>query len=326
MSTDLTPELTRLAQRLHGANATASGVTRLSGGASLETWSFDVVAPDSRHEYILRRRTREIGLYSIGLAVEASLLQAVAKRDVLAPPLIHLCDAADGLGDAHVTRRIAGETLGRKIATDSRFETVRSQLAHQCGKQLARIHGTASPAALESVDASAVLSRYEKTYRESGAQRPVLELAFRHLQTNAPPPRRAVLLHGDFRNGNLIVNSQSGIAAVLDWELAHLGDPAEDLGWLCVNSWRFGVPRKPVGGFGEYTELLAGYRKAGGEEIDLSRVRYWQAVGSLKWAVMCLIMYGGWASGKTMSVERPTIGRRVSEAEIDLLNLFEAGL
>jgi aminoglycoside phosphotransferase (APT) family kinase protein len=135
-----------------------------------------------------------------------------------------------------------------------------------------------------------------------------------------------VLLHGDFRNGNLIVNTQSGIAAVLDWELSHQGDPAEDLGWLCVNSWRFGMPHKPVGGFGDYADLLAGYRAAGGGEIELARVRYWQAVGSLKWAIMCLMMYGAAASGHDISVERSMIGRRVSETEMDLLNLFEAGV
>ena len=155
--------------------------------------------------------------------------------------------------------------------------------------------------------------------------RPVLELAFAHLRTIAPSTERFVLLHGDFRNGNLIVNEQ-GIGAVLDWELAHCGDPAEDLGWLCVNSWRFGKSSKPVGGFGEYAELLDGYCSAGGDDIALGRLRYWQAVGSLKWAVMCLIMYGSWRSGESSSVERPVIGRRVSEAEIDLLNLFEGGL
>jgi aminoglycoside phosphotransferase (APT) family kinase protein len=108
--------------------------------------------------------------------------------------------------------------------------------------------------------------------------------------------------------------------------LAHEGDAAEDLGWLCVNSWRFGVPNKPVGGFGEYADLLAGYRDAGGADIPLGQVRYWQAVGSLKWGVMCLMMYRSWAAGLEQSVERPLIGRRVSETEIDLLNLFEAGV
>jgi aminoglycoside phosphotransferase (APT) family kinase protein len=330
MSADIEIKLAQLAQRLHGAAVTMSGLTRLSGGANLETWAFDVQARDQAHAYILRRRGGGTsGLrdgFSIDLSAEAALLQAVAKHGVLAPPFVHLCDAADALGEAHVTRRVIGETLGRKIVSDPRFDAVRPLLAHQCGEQLAGIHATPAPMKLETLDANAVLAHYEKAYRASGAQRPVLELAFRQLRSIAPSPRRAVLLHGDFRNGNLIVNARDGIAAVLDWELSRLGDPAEDLGWLCVNSWRFGVPHKPVGGFGDYAELLAGYRAAGGEEITLNRVRYWQAVGSLKWAVMCLMMYGGWAAGKSSSVERPMIGRRVSEAEIDLLNLFEAGL
>jgi aminoglycoside phosphotransferase (APT) family kinase protein len=274
----------------------------------------------------LRRRPGERGVSAISLGIEAALIRAVIPHGVLAPSLIHLCDAADGLGEAHITLRIPGETLGRKIVSDPRFDAVRPQLARQCGEQLARIHATAAPDALVTMDATAVLSHYEQAYRKSGAERPVLELAFHHLRARAPLSARAVLLHGDFRNGNLIVNPNAGIAAVLDWELSHLGDPAEDLGWLCVNSWRFGMSHKPVGGFGEYTDLLDGYRTAGGEDVALPRVRYWQAIGSLKWAIMCLIMYGESASGHIVSVERSMIGRRVSETEIDLLDLFEAGV
>src|SRR5262245_8276801 len=200
MSTDPRSELTRLAQRLHGAEASVVDATRLSSGASLETWSFDVAAGSDRHAYILRRRAGALGLHSIGLNVEAALLAAVAKRGVLAPPLIHLCDDADRLGEAHVTRRIAGETLGRTIVPDGRFDSVRSSLARQCGEQLARIHATKSvdQLPLETVDATAVLARYESTYREYGAQRPVLELAFQLLRKHAPPLSRPVLLHGDF--------------------------------------------------------------------------------------------------------------------------------
>jgi len=117
-----------------------------------------------------------------------------------------------------------------------------------------------------------------------------------------------------------------GVAAVLDWELAHIGDPAEDLSWVCVNSWRFGRPDRPVGGFGDYADLLAGYEAAGGQPVSLKRLRTWQALGSLKWGVMCLMMYQSWAGGVEASVERPMIGRRVSETEIDLVNLLEEGL
>ena len=324
MTIDIQSGLAKLAVRLHGASAVAGDVVQLTSGASLETWSFNVIA-DGCHEYILRRRDGASCVATVDLVAEAKLLKAVEVNGVLAPPLVHVCDADDDLGNGHVTRRIAGETLGRKIVADPRFESIRPKLAAQCGVQLAKIHATPSPIKLELDGPDAALSYCERLYRQSGAERPVLELALVHLRKVAPTVNKGVLLHGDFRNGNLIVNEQ-GIAAVLDWELAHVGDPAEDLGWLCVNSWRFGVPAKPVGGFGTYDDLLRGYREAGGAEIAVSRLRYWQAVGSLKWAVMCLVLYGSWVSGESTSVERPVIGRRVSEAEIDLLNLFEAGL
>lgn len=328
---DVAAQLSKLATRLGGDGATAEDVQRLSGGASMETWAFTLATPRGRRELVLRRRAGAFDpetARSTSLAAEAALIAAVAEHGAPAPPLVHLCDAADGLGEAHVTVRVAGETLGRKIVGDPRFDAVRGKLARQCGEILARIHATPPPAAahLKTADALGELDRYEEAYRNLRAERPVLELAFRHLRDHAPPPAPPVLLHGDFRIGNLMIDERTGVAAVLDWELSHLGDPAEDLGWICVNSWRFGRPERPVGGCGDYEDLLAGYAAAGGAPPPLSRVRYWQALGSLKWGVMCLMMYASWATGADASVERPMIGRRVSETEIDLLNLLEAGL
>jgi len=331
MSLDVPAQLAKLAVRLAGQGARVEGAQRLSGGASMETWAFAVVSPKGREELILRRRSGAFDpetSRSTSLAAEAALIAAVRATGAPVAPLAHLCDEADGLGEAHVTRRVAGETLGRKINSDPKFDEVRPLLARQCGEALARIHATAAPAAaqLKTADAAIEIARYEEIYRLSGAERPVLELAFQHLKKHLPPPRALVLLHGDFRNGNLIIDPEKGLAAVLDWELAHLGDPAEDLGWLCTNSWRFGRPDRPVGGFGEYEDLLAGYEAAGGAPIALERVRFWQTLGSLKWGVMCLTMYMSWQSGGSTSVERPMIGRRVSETEIDLVNLLETGL
>jgi len=331
MSLDVPAALSKLAVRLAGKGARATGAQRLTGGASMETWAFAIEGPKGRDELILRRRSGPFdpeNARSTSLAAEAALIAAARAKGAPAPPLVHLCDEADGLGEAHVTRRIAGETLGRKINSDPKFDAIRPDLARQCGEVLAKIHSAAPPAdaQLKTADAAVELDRYEEVYRASGAERPVLELAFRHLRANLPAPRAPVLLHGDFRNGNLIVDPEKGLAAVLDWELSHIGDPAEDLGWICVNSWRFGRPDRPVGGFGDYADLLAGYEAAGGEPIPLERVRYWQALGSLKWGVMCLTMYASWATGGSASVERPMIGRRVSETEIDLINILEAGL
>lgn len=332
MSVDVLAALPRLAQRLGGERAVLAAAERLSGGASMETWAFSVEAPGAgRRDLILRRRSAPFDpdtSRSTSLAAEAALISAVRAKGAPAPPLVHLCDEQDGLGECHVTERIVGETLGRRIVADARFDAVRPQLARQCGEILARIHATPPPpeAGLKTADFTGELDRYEAVYRASGAERPVLELAFRHLKTHAPEPAPLVLLHGDFRNGNLMISPTTGVAAVLDWELSHIGDPAEDLGWICVNSWRFGRPDRPVGGFGAYADLLEGYETAGGAPVSLKRLRTWQALGSLKWGVMCLMMYQSWAGGLEASVERPMIGRRVSETEIDLVNLLEAGL
>ncbi|HEY8004397.1 MAG TPA: phosphotransferase family protein [Phenylobacterium sp.] len=331
MTVDVASALERLAVRLGGAGARLAGAQRLSGGASMETWAFAVEGAQGREELILRRRSAPFDpetARSVSLATEAALIRATGANGALVPSIRHLCDAQDGLGEAYVMGRVEGETLGRKIVGDPRFDAVRGKLARQCGEALVPIHATPPPEGLnlKVSDAQGELDRYEEVYRATGALRPILDLSFQYLRRHRPAPVEPVLLHGDFRNGNIMFDPERGVAAVLDWELSHIGDPAEDMGWICTNSWRFGRPDRPVGGFGDYADLLAGYAAAGGRPIELSRVRFWQMLGSLRWGVMCLTMYLSWATGTEKSVERPMIGRRVSETEADLVVLLEQGL
>lgn len=331
MEADVGAGLERLAVRLGGAGARLTEAQRLSGGASMETWAFGFEGEGGAESLILRRRSAPFDpetARSVSLATEAALIRATGASGAPVPPVRHICDDADGLGEAYVMGRVSGETLGKKIVGDPRFDAVRGRLARQCGAVLVPIHATPPPEGLnlKISDALGELDRYEEVYRASGAERPILELAFQYLRRNLPPPVTPTLLHGDFRNGNIMFDPQIGVAAVLDWELAHIGDPAEDMGWICTNSWRFGRPDRPVGGFGDYADLLAGYHEAGGRPIELSRVRFWQMLGSLRWGVMCLTMYLSWSSGMTTSVERPMIGRRVSETEADLIVLLEQSL
>ncbi|WP_184723923.1 phosphotransferase family protein [Caulobacter sp.] len=319
---DVAAALDRLAPRLSPNAVGVVSPRRLSGGASLETWAFDL---DDGTPLILRRRSSGTALRdeALPLASEAALIAAADAVGAPVPSVVHVCDDQDGLGEAYVMRRLEGETLGRRIVRDEAFAGVRPGLARRCGAVMAQIHGvpTAGLPELAISDARGELARYEAVYRQIGAERPILEAAFRWLEAIAPPPpERPVLVHGDFRNGNLMIHPEQGLVGVLDWELAHLGDPAEDLGWICVNSWRFGEWRKPVGGFGDYDDLLAGY----GRGVDLERVRFWQALGSLKWGVMCLMMYQSFATGADRSIERAMIGRRTSETEIDLVALMES--
>lgn len=326
MSDELQSALTALAPRLaHGATA-ISNLRRLSGGASQELWSFEVDAPAGPRRMILRRRPPGSpgSGNAVGLATEALLIQKADARGAPVPPIIHVCQPEDGIGEAYVMGAVEGEALGRRIVRDEAFASVRPKLARQCGAILAQIHAIPREGLPELAvsDALTEVAKYEETYRTIGARRPIFEAAFRWLKAKAPEPVEPVLLHGDFRNGNIMFQPETGVAAVLDWELAHIGDPAADLSWLCINPWRFGGS-KPVGGFGEYADLLDGYHAAGGREIPLERLLYWQTLGSMKWGVMTMTMYASFASGADRSVERAMIGRRTSENEIDLIKLLE---
>ena len=127
-------------------------------------------------------------------------------------------------------------------------------------------------------------------------------------------------MHGDFRLGNLIVG-ENGLAAVIDWELCHAGDPAEDIGWLCVRSWRFGNDDRPVAGVGSRAELLDAYEAAGGDRPLQERIRWWEAMGNVKWAVICARQAHDHLTGVRPSAELASLGRRICEPEWDLLQL-----
>ena len=308
-----------------GATGTI-GAIRLSGGASQETWSFDIVRPDGNIGAILRRAPQGYGAAparAAGLNAEAVLMRLAHSAGVPSPKVLHVLQPQDELGTGFIMERVDGETIPRKILRDDRFAQARPKLARQLGKVLAGIHGLSLPQLpeLRRMTAAKEITELERDYRGFDWPRPVFELALRWLRERDPGPSEQVtLVHGDFRHGNLIIGPE-GLRAVLDWELAHTGDPMEDLGWICVNSWRFGEIDKPVGGFGAREELFAGYESAG-RRVDPDRVMFWEVMGTLRWGVMCCGMMQRFRIGPEHSVERAMIGRRSSETEIDLLRLL----
>jgi hypothetical protein len=155
-------------------------------------------------------------------------------------------------------------------------------------------------------------------YYASFEPRPAVELTLRWLHDNRPPVSdRRTVVHGDFRNGNLMIDGTT-VRGVLDWELTHLGDPAEDLGWLCTKAWRFGSPR-PVGGFGPREDLLAGYAEAGGTPPTLEELHWWEVYGTLRWTILCRHQAERYLNGSDPSIEYAVLGRKVCEQEHDLL-------
>ncbi len=326
---ELAERLTALAPRMISGGTRVENLVRLTGGASMATWAFDAVDGEGQATpLILRRRDRPVEYSTVAkppLRREAAAIARAVKAGVPAPIVAYVCDEeADGLDEAYVMHRVSGETLGKKIASDPAFEPARGKLAHQCGAALARIHALEPLEGLDSTDAETTLANYEKTWRATGNVRPTIEAAFRWLEKRLPSePVTPRMVHGDFRNGNIMVDPNDGLVAVLDWEIVHIGDPAEDLGWLCTSSWKFGRPDRYVGGFGELDDLLAGYAEAGGEPMSAARVDFWSMLGSLKWGVMTMGMYASFAADPSAGPERAVIGRRLSETEADIVAIIE---
>lgn len=309
-----------------GGPVTIEELRRLSGGASRESWSFDAaVAGGARHGLVLRRDPGST-IGSSDRSTEYRLLQAAGRAGVPVPTVRFLLGAQDKLGDGFVMDRIEGETIPRRILRDDEYAPARARLAAQCGAIAAQIHAVdldalprlARQGPLEQIE------QYRGIIDALGEPHPAFELGLRWLEDHvdvagADPPVR--LVHGDFRNGNFIVGPE-GIRAVLDWELSHLGDPVEDLGWLCVKSWRFGVLDQPAGGFGTAEELLDAYEHAGGGRVDPAHLRYWETFGTLKWGVICEMQCFSHLQGLVRSVELAALGRRIAETEWDLLELI----
>jgi len=302
---------------------------RLSGGASQETWAFDRCdAYGGRTPLILRRApggTRQAET-AAGMETEAALMRLAGEAGVPEPVVHHVLTPADGAGRGFITSFVDGETLGARIVREARFTGARQVLAAQCGRAMATIHAI-DPARLPPLRTATPRGRLDELYaryKTVGRPKPVFSLAFTALRERLPPePRLARLVHGDFRNGNIIVGEE-GLRAVLDWEIAHLGDPVEDLGWICVNSWRFGGAG-PVGGFGSREQLVGAYEAAGGQPVAPEQLLFWELLGVLSWGVSCASMVAGFRAGVDPSSERAMIARRSSETEIDILNLLVPG-
>ena len=302
---------TSLAKELaEGLGQPVEDLRLLPGGASQETWLFDALEADGcRRPLIARLRVRPPVMPPVP---EAALLRAAAAAGVPVPAVV--------LDDPYlVVERVEGEGNPRRLLRDEAWAEVRPRLAAQCGEALARIHQI-PVAAIDGLPEPDPVGAWRDVLDASGHPHPAFELALRWLEERRPPPAGRVVVHGDFRNGNLIVGPE-GLRAVIDWELAHIGDPLSDLAWLCLKAWRHGWPA-PVGGFGDTEDLLAAYEKAGGVEVDRQALRWWEVQATLRWGAVCVAMVQAHLSGGYPSMEQAAIGRRACETEWDLLELI----
>jgi aminoglycoside phosphotransferase (APT) family kinase protein len=330
-----------LADRLPGLLAPVLGpglrvgeAAPLSGGASRQTWGILVHGGDGRaYELVLRAGrqddtgdgtggdtgSRDAGLH-VGLELEAASQRAAAAAGMPVAALLCASDDASALGCGYlISARVPGESIPRRILRSATPGT-RLRLLGQCATALAALHA-ADPDAVPGLPAQDPLVQWGERMDAIGQPSAVFEVALRWLLHHRPAPGGTAIVHGDFRLGNLMVDD-SGLAAVLDWELVHRGDPLEDLSWFCVRAWRFGADDRPAGGLGSIEELVAGYERAAGRAVDRDALRWWQVLSTLRWGVMCQYQAHRHLSGQTRSVELAAIGRRACENEWDLLELL----
>ena len=315
----LSADLTALLRPLLGENTEVAGLRALTGGASRTTWAFEAVTGPQHRALILR--TGPPDDIHAGMELEAAVQAAAAAAGAPVPNILAASNSTAALGNPFlVCDEIAGETIVRRIQRRL-DEDGRRRLLVQCGAALAATHRARSDApGLVEQDQ---LGEWHQRLDEMGDTTATFEWAFRWLAAHRPPPSPSVLVHGDFRMGNLIVDG-SDLAAVLDWELVHVGQIYEDLAWFCIRAWRFGAPASlAAGGLGSVDDFVSAYESAGGASVDREALHWWLVLATLRWGVICRLQAERHLSGQTRSVELAAIGRRVCETEWDVLDLLE---
>jgi aminoglycoside phosphotransferase (APT) family kinase protein len=301
---------------LWGTQAEVTGIRPLPGGASRESWDIRVRADGAERRLILLRDARDQARYpGKNVAVEAAAMTAARIAGV---PVAEIYDYGTGaLGQAYLLmERLDGETIPRRLLRDEAYAAVRPGLARRLGEVLARIHQV-NPDSVPGLPRVDALGQASELYQAFAEPRPALEIGLRWLAAHRPAPAADALVHGDFRTGNLMVG-EDGLHGVLDWELAHRGDPGQDLGWVCTKAWRFGSA-SPVGGFGARADLMAGYASGGGTPPDEETQRWWELYGTVRWALLCRRQAERYLTEGESSIELAVLGRRVCEQEYDVL-------
>lgn len=328
---EISAKLAPVVRRVLGADTTVHALAQLTGGAAKRTYVFTARAGECESQLILQLASRPTALVAeltprLGAEQDAALMQAAAVAGVDAPVVRTVLVPGDGLGAGFITEFVQAEALGRKIVHDAAFAPARARFAAQCGINLAAIHRipTAAHPWLMPYPAAQQVEAYARELQHYGVQHPALAYGFAWARQHMPGVSTMALVHGDFRMGNLMADAE-GLRLVLDWEVAHLGDPMQDLAWLCLRTWRFGGA-KPVAGVGEREELFQAYEAAGGRRVDREAVFFWEAFGNLKWAVMALRKGLRHRDGGRPLLEECAIGRRTEEPLWDFFQVLEEGV
>jgi aminoglycoside phosphotransferase (APT) family kinase protein len=284
----------------------------LPGGASKEAWAVDA---DGEPLLVRRAGGGVIHRHTLSLRHEFEVLQVAHEAGVKVPRPVAYIEDLDGR-EAFVMERLAGETIGRRIVRNPVSDTLPEQMA----EELARVHAL-PPKRLPFLEEASV-DRLVDELDEIGEPHPAIELGLWWLRENRPPARPPVVVHGDFRIGNLVVD-ENGLVGVLDWEFAHLDDPARDLSFALVRAWRFGVPERRLGGIGDAEPYLERYNELSEFGVRPEELDYWELAGNVAWAIGCLTQARRHLTGQERSVELAILGRLGAEVEHEICCLLE---
>lgn len=317
--------LLEAAMQRMGVPGRITGLQRLSGGANMESWLF--ACGDDPHEaprFVLRRAPSAewIAARPLGMAGEAEVIRQAHAGGVAAPQVVGELETGDDLGIGFVMRCLPGTADPETVLSTPADRA--ATLAADLGSAMARIHAL-DPSRLPllpRLDPAQGVEGLARQFTEAGGDRPLIALGLHWLRAHLPPPVAPVVVHGDFRVGNLMVEA-CRLSGVLDWELAHLGDGHEDLAYGCMTVWRFGRLERQGFGLTDVDTLARAYEAAGGEAFDAARFRFWLVYRTVWWALGCLSMGQAWRSGSDRSIERVVVARRCAEQELDLLLLLE---
>jgi aminoglycoside phosphotransferase (APT) family kinase protein len=315
-----------------GRPVAVSDLTRLAGGVSRETWAFDLTAEggDARQpQRLVLRMDTALAFIEGSRPAEFNLIRLAGRHGVPVPNVLWCEEEPEPLGAGFlIMEHVPGESLVSRLHNDPRYAHTRQVLLEQMAGALACIHritpgdDPSDAAVLRNLPGEKAVDYQEALYREWAVDpHPVLELAFRWLHGHLPPETPPALVHGDFRPGNMLFD-ETGLRAVLDWELACWGDPMADVAWVALRSWRGGRDHQAVGGLGTREAFHRAYRQAGGRAVEAGPMAFWDVFALTRWAVVTVMELGGFLAG-VPNLELASLGRRTAEIEWDLLGLLE---
>ncbi|MBA3347894.1 MAG: phosphotransferase family protein [Actinobacteria bacterium] len=284
----------------------------LAGGASKEAWAVD---SEGRELLIRRAAGGVIHQATLTLEQEFEVLRAAHEAGVKVPEPVAYLGEIEGR-EAFVMERVHGETIGRRIV-----KAPPPDLDIQLAEELAKIHAIPRER-LPFLERGDPIARFYDELDSVGEPHPAIELGLHWAKARLPTHREPVVVHGDWRIGNVAVD-EHGLVAVLDWEFAHLSDPVEDLAWPLVRAWRFGADGRRLGGIAGAERYLERYAALTGLEVTLEELVVWEVFGNVKWATGCLTQSRRHLNGQERSVELAVLGRLAAEMEYELLDLIE---